>query len=285
MQTRSADAVILRRNQHVAGNREVLAVARGQLGILPSDHDEIARDRTGRGAGGDLGAVRPDRQQAGAGREILEENVGLGRRQLGIVVEHGVDAVTDRAAVDEAAKHVVIGRDDDLAIDDPCSLCRIKAEIAAQQHRDRILRRTRDRVDQVVVAGRPGARRAADGAADRHHLVPRSSADRNLDVEQPVRETEVHHLARDIGVAAVDPRDPAHLDIGGDHREVGILRQRGNLRAGADQYPRGRSGRTDERKVAAVGEVGKARRRGVERGQQQASDIERRGAADQQTRR
>ena len=126
-------------------------------------------------------------------------------------------------------------------------------------------------------------RRAADIAVKCHHLASGGRADRHRDVEQPVGETEVHHLARDIGMAAVDARAAEHLHIGGNHGEERVFGRCQNLRARIDLDPRSRTGRACKGKIAAeFGEILEAGVSRVERRQHQRADIEGRGAANQQ---
>ena len=222
-------------------------------GILAADEQEVAGDRAGDIKGCCLHPVGTDRQQAAARDEIIDEDIGAHITQLGIAVEGRRDPVADGVAVHRAAGHVVVGRQDDFAIDDTGALRGIEAKIAAEQHTDRVSTGAGDAVDHVIVA-RPGARRAADIAVDRHHLAGRRRADRDHDVEQTIREAEIDHLARDIGMAAVDPRRAQHFDIGRDHREIGVFRRRKNLGAGIDLDTRGRSCGAGEGRNAALPE-------------------------------
>ena len=281
LEARTDDAVILRRDQHIAADRQALRVARAQLGILASDDDQVVREGTGRIQRRHPREVGAERQQAAGGGHILDDDVRTHVADGGNVPEVGLHAVTDIGAVDVEPGDVVIGREDDLAIDDARALRRIEAEIAAEDHADRIGLGRGDPVDHVVV-GAPVARRAADIAVELHHRAAGRRADRDRDVEQPVGQAEVHHLARDIGMTAVDPRRAQHLHIGRNHREERVFRQRADLRAGADPDLRGRARCALQRHVAAGGgEALEARHRRFERGQHQAAHIEHRIVADQ----
>ena len=224
--------------------------------------------------------MRSDRQDAAAGCHIGDPDIGADIGRAFGLAEGGADPVADRAACHKPPENVVICRQNDLAVDDPGADRRIKAEIAAEQHRDGVGAGMSHAVNHVVVA-HAVAGRAADGAIDRHHLAACRRADRNRDVEQPVRKTEVHHLARDKGMAAVDERGAAHFDVGGDHREKGVFGRGEDLRARIDQDTRRRTRCPDHCHVAAQRKVLERGWLNIQRGEQQAADIEGGGAADQ----
>ena len=117
----------------------------------------------------------------------------------------------------------------------------LEADVAAEQHGQRLVLGHGDHVDALVVA-RAGARGAA-GRAVVDDAVGVGRADVDLDVEQALVHGQRHVFAGDISGAAVDSDVAALDDSWSDQRDVAVLRTRVDLRARVDGHARGAVGR------------------------------------------